>query len=80
MNTDQDTLSGKWPELKGLVKQHWGKLTADDFTRLSGTTAELVGVLRQRYGYGQAQAKIEIDQWLSDYDSHLSQFAHAPTA
>ncbi len=74
MNTNQDTLMGKWPELKNLVKQHWGKLTADDLTRLSGATAELVGVLRQRYGYGRAQANIEIDQWLSDHDSPPSKF------
>jgi uncharacterized protein YjbJ (UPF0337 family) len=69
MNTNQDTLTGKWPELKSLVKQHWGKLTADDLTRLSGATTELVGVLRQRYGYGQVQAEIEIDQWLRDRDT-----------
>ncbi len=66
MTLNQDTLTGKWPELKNLVKQHWGKLTADDLLRLSGTTAELVNVLRQRYGYGQAQANIEINQWLSE--------------
>jgi uncharacterized protein YjbJ (UPF0337 family) len=80
MNTNQDTLTGKWPELKSLVKQHWGKLTADDLLRLSGTTAELVGVLRQRYGYGQAQACIEIDQWLSDCNARPSQFERAVAA
>jgi uncharacterized protein YjbJ (UPF0337 family) len=80
MNTNQDTLTGKWPELKSLVKQHWGKLTADDLTPLSGTTAELVGVLRRRYGYGQAQARIEIDQWLSDYDARPSKFERAVAA
>jgi uncharacterized protein YjbJ (UPF0337 family) len=68
MDANHDTLTGKWPDLKSQVEQHWVKLTADDLTRLSGATAELVSVLRQRYGYGQAQAKIEIDQWLCDYD------------
>jgi uncharacterized protein YjbJ (UPF0337 family) len=80
MEANQDTLQGKWPELKGQVKQHWGKLTADDLTRLSGTTAELVGVLRQRYGYGQAQAKIEIDQWLSDHEARPAESERAATA
>ena len=28
MNTDQ--LSGKWKQMKGAAKQHWGKLTDDD--------------------------------------------------
>ena len=80
MNTNQDALTGKWPELKNLVKLHWCRLTADDLLRLSGTTVELVGVLRQRYGYGQVQANIEIDQWLSDYDARPSTFGHAAAA
>lgn len=79
MNMYQDTLTGKWPELKSLVKQHWGKLTADDLTHLNGTTAGLVGVLRQRYGYGQAQAKLEIDQWLSDCDARPAKFERVVT-
>jgi uncharacterized protein YjbJ (UPF0337 family) len=69
MNANQDILKGKWPELKGQVKQRWGRLTDDDLQRLSGTTADLVGVLRQRYGYGQAQATIEIRHWVSDHQS-----------
>ena len=65
MDANQDILRDKWSELKGQVKQRWGKLTDDDLQRLSGTTADLVGVLRQRYGYGRAQAIIEIDNWVS---------------
>ena len=80
MNASQDTLTGKWPELKGQVKQRWGRLTDDDLAQLSGNTADLVGVLRQRYGYGRAQAKIEIDQWLSDHDSRPSTFERTAKA
>lgn len=66
MSETQDILLGKWHELKGQVRQRWGKLTGDDLARLSGKTEELVGVLQQRYGYGKAQAEIEINYWLSD--------------
>ncbi len=69
MITNQDRFTGQWPELKGQVQPHWGKLTADDLTRLNGTLADLIVVLRQRYGYGQIQAHLEIDQWLIDLDS-----------
>lgn len=69
MDANQDTLKGKWHELKGQVKQQWGKLTDDDLQRLSGKTEELAGVLQQRYGYGKAQAAIEINDWVSDRDT-----------
>ena len=65
---NQDIFEGKWKEMKGQVKEWWGKITDDDFTQLSGKTEELAGVLRQRYGYGKAQAEIEINNWLRDRD------------
>ena len=68
MDTTKDILLGRWHELKGQVRQRWGKLTDDDLARLSGKTEELVGVLQQRYGYGKAQAEIEINNWLRNLD------------
>jgi len=70
MDATQDILQGKWHELKGLVRQQWGKLTDDDLTQLSGKTEELAGILQQRYGYGKAQAEKEIHTWLNDHDLH----------
>ena len=66
MDTTNDILLDKWHELKGQVRQRWDKLTDDDLTRLSGKTDELARVLRRRYGYGKAQAEIEINNWLND--------------
>jgi uncharacterized protein YjbJ (UPF0337 family) len=63
MDAKQDLLQGKWPELNAQIKQQWGKLTEEDITLLSGKPAELVFLLRQRYGYGQAQAEMEVDNW-----------------
>jgi uncharacterized protein YjbJ (UPF0337 family) len=66
MDATKDILFGKWHELKGQVRQQWGKLTDDDMTQLSGKSEELAGVLQQRYGYGKAQAETEINNWLRD--------------
>ena len=68
MNGTNDVLQGKWHELKGKVRQQWGKLTDDDLERLSGKTEELAGLLQQRYGYGKAQAENEINSWLGKLD------------
>ena len=68
MDAPRDILSDKWHELKGQVRQQWGKLTDDDIQRLSGKTDELARVLQQKYGYGKVQAEIEINNWLRDRD------------
>ena len=61
MNTD--TIQGKWKQMKGSVKQRWGKLTDDDLTILSGKKDEFVGKLQERYGYTREQAVREADDW-----------------
>lgn len=64
MDSTQDISVDKWQELKGRAQRQWGKLTSDDHTRIRGSMEELSGTLQQRYGYGKAQAKLEIDSWL----------------
>jgi len=67
MGATNDILLGKWHELKGHVREQWGKLTDDDLLLLSGKTEELAGVLQQRYGYDKAKAETEINDWLSKH-------------
>jgi len=61
-------LLGKRHEFKGQVRQHWGKLTEEDLTRLCGKTEELAGLLQQRHGVGRAQSEIEMSNWLREHD------------
>lgn len=58
-----DILSGKWNQLKGKLKQKWGKLTDDDLDRINGSRDELVGVLQERYGKEREAIEEEVDSW-----------------
>lgn len=72
MDATKDILQIKWFELKSKIHKHWGKLTAEDLAQINGNVEELVRVLRKRYGYGKAQAEIEIGEWLTDqYDKSI---------
>ena len=77
MDGKTDILQGKWHELKGGVKQQWGKLTDDDMTKMSGKHEELAGALQKRYGYTKEQSEHEINNWLRDHDQKSA--GHAPT-
>lgn len=61
---DKDIIKGKWHEIKGQVKQQWGKLTDDDMTQVKGSFEELSGLLQKNYGYKKDQAKKEIDEFV----------------
>jgi uncharacterized protein YjbJ (UPF0337 family) len=56
-----DSIEGKWKQLKGQVKEKWGKLTDDDFTWIGGKKDQLVGKVQERYGYEKAKAEEEVD-------------------
>ncbi len=65
---DWDRISGNWKQLKGRVKEQWGKLTDDDITQLDGSREQLEGKIQERYGYGKDQARQEIDNWTRRLD------------
>ena len=62
---NKDTVGGTFRQLKGKIKQQWGKLTDDDLTTISGQRDQLVGRLQERYGYAKEQAEREVKDWES---------------
>src|ERR1700732_567999 len=62
---DWNRVEGHWKEVKGKVKEKWGKLTDDDLTAINGQREQLEGRLQQRYGYAKDQARKDVDTWFS---------------
>ncbi|XNM71295.1 CsbD family protein [Escherichia coli] len=60
---NKDEVGGNWKQVKGKVKEQWGKLTDDDMTVIEGKTDQLVGKIQERYGYAKDQAEKEVDSW-----------------
>ncbi|WP_438864060.1 CsbD family protein [Neptunicella sp.] len=63
--TNINIWQGKWKQLKGNVKQQWGKLTDDDLDKIEGREEEIVGLIQERYGIAEEQAKAEYHAWMS---------------
>ena len=61
MNWDQ--IQGKWTQMKGSIKQKWGKLTDDDLDVIAGSKDKLVGRLQERYGIKKEEAQRQLDAW-----------------
>ena len=60
---NEDRISGNWKQLKGKVKEKWGKLTDDDLTVIEGKREQLVGKIQERYGYEKDRAEKEVKEW-----------------
>ena len=55
---NEDILKGKWLEIKGGVKEKWGKLMNNDLGEIEGKCEKLLGLLQKRYGYIREGEKI----------------------
>ena len=73
MNSDQ--LKGKWRQVKGSVKERWGKLTDDDIDVIDGKHDQLIGKIQERYGVARDAAQKQVDEWnaVESQQSHLEQ-------
>ena len=60
-----DRVEGNWLQLKGKVKEQWGKLTDDQIDQIAGRRDRLVGLVQEKYGLARDKAEREVDGWLS---------------
>ena len=58
-------VEGKWDQIKGQVRQKWGKLTDDDVAKMKGKRERLVGKIKERYGLEKEAAEREVDDFIA---------------
>ena len=66
---NDDVFKGQWTQLKGAIREKWGKLTDDDLDQVQGKSEQLVGKIQERYGYAKDDAQREFDDWATRYRS-----------
>lgn len=54
---NEDRTAGAWHQIKGKVKEKWGKLTDDDLMQIEGKGEQLAGKLQERYGLARDEAE-----------------------
>jgi uncharacterized protein YjbJ (UPF0337 family) len=67
---NQDQFKGDWLQLKGKVREKWGKLTNDDIDVIQGRSEQLVGKLQERYGMAKEEAEKQYKEFLDTCDTH----------
>ncbi|HEX6316596.1 MAG TPA: CsbD family protein [Gemmatimonadaceae bacterium] len=60
---NEHTIEGNWQQLKGKVREQWGKLTDDDVDVIAGKRDQLVGRIREAYGKSVEEAEREVREF-----------------
>jgi uncharacterized protein YjbJ (UPF0337 family) len=55
---NEDILKGKWLEIRGRVKEKWGKLTDNTLGEIEGRGEKFLGRLQKKYGYINCKAEL----------------------
>ena len=58
---NHDRIEGNWKQVKGKVKEQWGKLTDDDLDVIAGRRDQLLGRIQERHGLARDHAEREVD-------------------
>ena len=62
---NKDTIEGNWTELKGRIREQWGKLTDDELDVIAGNRDKLSGKIQEKYGIAREAAEKQIDEYRS---------------
>jgi uncharacterized protein YjbJ (UPF0337 family) len=60
---NRDRIDGNWKQMKGKVKEHWGKLTDDDLDVIAGKRDQLLGRIQERHGIARDEAEREVQNF-----------------
>ena len=61
-----DVIEGNWKQLKGKIRQKWGKFTDSDLETIAGKKDQLLGRLQKDYGLAKDQAEKELDALMAE--------------
>ena len=73
---NSDVMEGKWMQMRGQVKEWWGKLTDQDLDVIAGRWDKLVGTLQERYGWAKAEAEDEVSKRFRELDEPTRSSEH----
>jgi len=68
--TSDRVIAGAWLQIKGKVKEQWGKLTDDDLKQLEGHAEQLAGKLQKRYGLAMEEAERQVKEFRKRVNWH----------
>lgn len=60
---NQDRIEGNWKQVKGKVREQWGKLTDDDIDVIAGKRDQLLGRIQERHGVSKDEADKQVKNW-----------------
>ena len=56
-------IEGNWNQIKGKVKERWGRISDDQLNSIAGKRDQLVAALQQAYSFPRDEADRQVVEW-----------------
>jgi uncharacterized protein YjbJ (UPF0337 family) len=70
---DWNRVEGNWKQIRGKVKEQWGKLTDDQLDVIAGRRDQLLGKIQQQYGITNEEAERQMREFEDRFDAPTRQ-------
>lgn len=65
----ENQYQGKWQEIKGGLRNLWGRLTDDELDRVRGDIYEVTGIVEDKYGETKEEIRDKLDHLMESFDN-----------
>jgi uncharacterized protein YjbJ (UPF0337 family) len=72
---NEQTVKGKWNELKGEILNTWGKITGDELDKAKGNFGSVKGLIQQKYGSAKEEISAELHKLFDRYGQTVNEKA-----
>jgi uncharacterized protein YjbJ (UPF0337 family) len=69
---NNDIASGKWTEIKGEIRNLWGKVSNDELERTKGNVTAIAGLIKQHYGELKEDISAKLHDLMGDQEKKVA--------
>ena len=66
---NKDRIEDRWTQVKGRIKEKWGKLTDDQLDQAEGKWDQIAGLVQEQYGIARDEARRQLKEFEDMDDS-----------
>ena len=66
---NEDQIKGKWKEVRGGIRNLWGRLSDDELDQAKGNLTKITGLIQDKYGESKEAIKNKLDRLMDSFDN-----------